>query len=330
MAPATSLFVEKPTDQTPPQASKRVSVKTLVESLGLTSIPSSYSYSLNPNESAGSEPDETIPTIDFSLLTSTDPHQRSKIIRDLDRACREWGFFMLVNHGVPKSLMKETLDGCNQFFNLPMEEKKEYEGRTFGSRLGLEQGEVAEEYSKRTREVIKELLKGVSESLGFEQSYIEKAMNLESGLQIFAANLYPLCPQPELAMGIPAHTDHGLLTLLIENEIGGLQIQHNGKWFNVNPLPNSFLVNTDDHLEILSNGRYKSIKHRAVVNSNATRISIAVPLGPSLDTVVSPAPELIEGESGRPAAYLPMKYKDYMDRQLEGKPCLDHVRLPVA
>ncbi|KAH7847732.1 hypothetical protein Vadar_029655 [Vaccinium darrowii] len=337
MAPATSLFVEKPTEQTPPQASKRVSVKTLVESPGLTSIPSKYSYSLNPNESAGSEPDETIPTIDFSLLTSGDPHQRSKIIRDLDKACREWGFFMLVNHGVSKSLMKEVLDGCNQFFNLPMEEKMGYEGKDiwkpirFGTGVDVKVeefffwrdflkvyvhpqfnfpnkpegfSEVAQEYSKRTREVIKELLKGVSESLGFEQSYIEKAMNLES--------------------------DHGLLTLLIENEIGGLQIQHNGKWFNVNPLPNSFLVNTGDHLEILSNGRYKSIKHRAVVNNKSTRITIPVPLGPSLDTVVSPAPELLEGESGCPAAYLPMKHKDYMDRLLEGKPCLDHVRLPVA
>ena len=97
-----------------------------------------------------------------------------------------------------------------------------------------------------------ELLKAISESLGFEQSYIEKAMNLKSGFQLFAANLYPPCPQPELAMGIPAHTDHGLLTLLIENEIGGLQIQHNGKWFHVNPLPNSFLVNTGDHLEVNS------------------------------------------------------------------------------
>ena len=98
----------------------------------------------------------------------------------------------------------------------------------------------------------KELLQGISEALGLEENYIEKAMDLESGFQLFAANLYPPCPQPELAMGIPAHTDHGLLTFLIENEIGGLQIQHNGKWFHVNPLPNSFLVNTGDHLQVNS------------------------------------------------------------------------------
>ena len=69
--------------------------------------------------------------------------------------------------------------------------------------------------------------------------------------------------------------------------------------------------------------------HRAVVNNKSTRISIAAPNGPSLDTVVSPAPELVDNES-RPAAYMPMKYKDYIDLQLEGKPCLERVRLPVS
>ncbi|KAH7833207.1 hypothetical protein Vadar_004109 [Vaccinium darrowii] len=259
--------------------------------------------------------------------------------------------------------MKEALEGCNQFFNLPMEEKMEFEGKDIWKPIRFGTGvdvnvekffywrdflkayvhpqfnfpnkpkgfrETGEEYCKRAREVITELLKGISESLGLEESYIEKAMNLESGWQMFVTNLYPICPQPELAMGLPSHTDHGLLTLLIANEIGGLQIQRNGKWLNVNPLPNCLLVNTSDHLQILTNGRYKSIRHRAVVNNKATRISIAVPFGPSLDTVVSPAPELIEGESNRPAEYMPMKYKDYMELTLEGIPCLDRVRLPVA
>lgn len=110
--------------------------------------------------------------------------------------------------------------------------------------------EVAREYCKRTREVTTELLRGISKSWGLEECYVEKAMNFDTGFQLFAVNLYPPCPQPEQAIGIPAHTDHSLFTLLIENEIGGLQIQHNGEWFNVNPIPNSFLVNTGDHLEV--------------------------------------------------------------------------------
>lgn len=97
---------------------------------------------------------------------------------------------------------------------------------------------------------MKELLKGVSESLGLVPCYLEKASELETGLQILIANLYPRCPQPELAMGLPPHSDHGLLTVLIQNNVGGLQLKHNGKWVLVNPLPNSFLVNTGDQLEV--------------------------------------------------------------------------------
>lgn len=75
-------------------------------------------------------------------------------------------------------------------------------------------------------------------------------MNLDSGFQVLIANLYPPCPQPDLVMGIPPHSDHGLLTLLTQNGIGGLQLLHNGKWVNVNALSNSFLVNTGDHVEV--------------------------------------------------------------------------------
>ena len=112
--------------------------------------------------------------------------------------------------------------------------------------------EISLEYSQRVREVARGLLEGISESLGLEESYTDKALDLEQGKQIFIANLYPTCPQPELALGLPPHSDHGLLTLLIQNGIGGLQIHHEGKWVTVGALPNSFLVNTGDHLEVHS------------------------------------------------------------------------------
>ncbi|KAE8687719.1 Flavonol synthase/flavanone 3-hydroxylase [Hibiscus syriacus] len=147
-----------------------------------------------------------------------------------------------------------------------------------------------------------------------------------------AANFYPPCPQPELAMGLPAHSDHGLLTLLIQNQIGGLQVRHNGKWINIDPIPNSFLTNIGDHIEILSNGKYKSVLHRAVVNNRDVRISIAMPHGPALDTVVSPASKLVEDERN-PPEYRAMKYREYLELQqgsmLNGKSCLEIVRNKV-
>ncbi|KAJ4966745.1 hypothetical protein NE237_018594 [Protea cynaroides] len=210
------------------------------------------------------------------------------------------------------------LEACQRFFDLTEEEKREYAEKhvldpiRFGTSVNasLEKvffwrdflkifvhpefhspvkppgfGEISSKYCKRTREVARELLKGISESLGLEEHYIDNAMKLEKGIQFMVANLYPQCPQPQLAMGMPPHSDHGLLTLVIENAIGGLQIQHKGKWVQVNSLPNSFLVNTGDHLEILSNGKYKSVVHRAIVNGKMTRISLAMVQAPSFDTV---------------------------------------------
>ncbi|XP_023764743.1 2-oxoglutarate-dependent dioxygenase 19 [Lactuca sativa] len=343
---------------------KMNSVKRLTESSDLKSIPSIYAYSTNSNEYPASDPQDSIPVIDFSLLTSPDPTLRCQVIQDLDKACTEWGFFQVINHGVPETLMNMVIKKSSEFFDLTDEEKKDFEekdvrdpiryGTSFNTKkekffcwrdflklivhpefhspnkpLGF--SDVLFEYTKRTREVARGLLSGISTSLGLDHTCIEKALKLESSLQICIVNLYPPCPQPDLAIGLPPHSDHGLLTFLIENGIGGLQVKHNGQWVDVNnTLPGSFLVNTADHLEIFSNGRYKSVEHRAVVNNAFTRISVAVANGPSPDTAVRPAYELVD-EERCPATFVPMKYKEYVEMQqsnkLYRKTCLDQVRV---
>lgn len=96
----------------------------------------------------------------------------------------------------------------------------------------------------------KEVLKAISMSLGLEENYIHKAMDLDLGSQLLVVNMYPPCPQPESAMGLPPHSDHGLLTLLVQNGLDGLQVMHNGKWVPINPLPQSLIVNIGDHMEV--------------------------------------------------------------------------------
>ncbi|KAM3377500.1 2-oxoglutarate-dependent dioxygenase 19 [Capsicum galapagoense] len=345
-------------------ALKPSNIKQLAGSPNLRFVPSNYVHSTNLNHDDDGDDSNSIPIIDFSLLTSCDPNQRSTAIHQLGKACQDWGFFMVVNHGIPDNLMKAVIDCTDEFFNLPDEEKQEFSGRhvldpiRYGTSFNTSTEnlffwrdflkvfvhphfhsptkpqayrDVVLEYSKKLREVARKLLGGVSESLGLEESYLDKALDLESGLQVFVGNYYPPCPQPELTMGMPPHSDHGLLTLLISNQVGGLQVQHQGKWINVNALPNSLLVNTGDHLEIFSNGKYKSNVHRAVVNNKVTRISVVTAHGPSLETIVRPASPLIEKENS-PSAYIPMKYKDYLElqqsNQLDAKSCLDRVKFP--
>ena len=103
--------------------------------------------------------------------------------------------------------------------------------------------ELCLEYTQRIRETVGELFKGISKSLGLEEWYINKTMNMDLGLQVLIANLYLSCPQLEYAMGMLPYSDHNFLTLLIQNGIGGLQVQHKGQLFGWNPIPNSILVN---------------------------------------------------------------------------------------
>ncbi|XP_008236679.1 PREDICTED: protein DMR6-LIKE OXYGENASE 2-like [Prunus mume] len=347
------------------EALKVTSIKSLAESSALNNVPSAYGFTINPNDEADpNDPEFAIPIVDMSLLTSGSPEQRSKIIHDLVKICQEWGFFIAINHGVPESLMKAMIEACHGFFSLPDEEKNEFKSGNdvlemfkYGTsyNLALDKfllwrdffkvrvhpefyslykpacfSEVSMEFSKRAREVALEITRAISESLGLEPNYIHNAMNMDRGIQMLAANYYPPCPRPEHAIGIPHHTDHGLVTLLIQNEMKGLQVEHNGKWLTVDGPPNGFFVNLADQMQILTNGKYKSVMHRATVNNKATRISIAIPHGPSVDTIVAPAPELLEKE-GQAPKYLAMNYKEYIQLQQSGKNYMkstfDHIRV---
>ncbi|KAK3023243.1 hypothetical protein RJ639_044409 [Escallonia herrerae] len=334
-----------------------LSVKSLVETCSLPSVPSKYVFPFKSHDTTLAEESEVIPTIDFSFLTSGTPEQKSNVVQEIGCACREWGFFMVVNHGMPKKLMDDMLQTSQSFFDLTEEEKGEYRGEQlfdpikYGTSFNasvdkstfLEGSsqvikivqfrtcrEISQEYCRRAREIAKELFKGISLSLGLEGNYVEKEMEIERGSQLLVVNLYPPCPQPEVAIGLPPHSDHGLLTLLIQNELGGLEVQHSGKWVPISPLPYSILVNTGDQMEVLTNGTYKSVVHRAMVNNRATRISLGTANGPPLGKVVQPAPEFVDGEN-RPAAYRGIKYKEYLElqysKELNGKSCLDSIRV---
>ncbi|PRQ18397.1 putative flavanone 3-dioxygenase [Rosa chinensis] len=346
------------------ETSNVTSIKSLVESPTLSSVPSAYAFNINPNDEADpNDPEFAIPIVDMSLLTSGSPDQRTQIVHDLVKICEEWGFFIAINHGVQESLMKGMIEAYHGFFSLPDEEKEEFkfgndvlEMFNYGTsyNLALDKvllwrdffkvrthpefhshykpasfSEISLEFSKRSREVALEITRAISESLGLQPDYIYNTMNMDRGLQMLAGNYYPPCPQPQNAIGIPHHTDPGLVTLVIQNEMNGLQVEHNGKWLTVNGPPNGFFVNLADQMQILTNGKYKSVMHRATVNNKATRISIAIPHGPSIDTIIAPAPELCERE-GQAPKYHAMNYKEYMQLVQSGKnymkATLDHIR----
>ncbi|RVW95250.1 Codeine O-demethylase [Vitis vinifera] len=170
-------------------------------------------------------------------------------------------------------------------------------------------------------------------------SFMEKALKIEvnemrklfeQGLQAMRMNYYPPCPKPEQVIGLTPHSDSVGLTILLQvNEVEGLQIRKDGMWIPITPLPNAFIVNIGDILEIFSNGIYKSIEHRAVVNSVKERLSIATFYNPQMDAEIGPVPSLITPEF--PALFRRVGVADYVkklfSRELGGKSYLEALRI---
>ncbi|OMO51165.1 Oxoglutarate/iron-dependent dioxygenase [Corchorus olitorius] len=152
----------------------------------------------------------------------------------------------------------------------------------------------------------------------------------EGGLQAIRMNYYPPCPEPELSIGLNSHSDAAGITILLQiNEVEGLQIRKNGAWIPVKPLANAFVINIGDIMEIVSNGIYPSIEHRATVNSNKERLSIATYYSPKLDGDMGPAPSLITPQT--PALFKRIGvadyYKGFFSRELRGRAYLDAMRV---
>lgn len=108
--------------------------------------------------------------------------------------------------------------------------------------------EVVGDYCKHARQLALRLLEAISESLGLEKDYMEKALAKQA--QHMAINYYPPCPQPELTYGLPSHKDPNAITLLLQDGVSGLQVFRNGKWVAVDPIPNALVINIGDQIQV--------------------------------------------------------------------------------
>jgi isopenicillin N synthase-like dioxygenase len=90
------------------------------------------------------------------------------------------------------------------------------------------------------------------------------------------------------ARGVGEHTDYGLLTLLYQDEVGGLQVKHGSGWIDVPFVPGSFVVNVGDMLERLTSGRYTSALHRVINTAGRSRISMPFFFDPRFDAELRP------------------------------------------
>lgn len=306
---------------------------------GMKKVPGKYILPVaeRPNERKENniQANLELPIINFSDLQGPN---RSDVLKSLSKACEDYGFFQVINHGIPDKIQHELEVVVKAFFELPFEERQKYMstdmrasvryGTSFNqnkdgvfcwrdflklmchplpqnlplwpsSPSDFRRAMVA--YSKQTKVMFQILMSAILESLGLKDNEDQEDIlkQCEEGSQLMVANCYPSCPEPDLTLGMPPHSDYGFLTFLLQYEAEGLQIQHGETWLTVKPLQNSFVVNVGDQLEIFSNGRYKSALHRVFVNSSRTRISVASLHSLSFNIPIRPSPKLIDEENPR-------------------------------
>ncbi|KAG6759506.1 1-aminocyclopropane-1-carboxylate oxidase [Populus alba x Populus x berolinensis] len=346
----------------------KIGVKGLIDS-GITSIPRIFIHppeTLSDLKSKRSTrlPDSEsnlIPTIDISGLE--DSNRRSAVVDKVGRACREFGFFQVVNHGVPLEVLDRTIGAIKGFHELSTEEKMRWYRREMGSGVSFlsnvdlfhskaaswrdtlqmtlgpnlpELEEIPEicrnelvVWNQCAKQLGEQLMELLCEGLGLNAGKLKDLTFLDA--RTMAAHYYPYCPQPDLTVGITSHTDPGVLTVLLQDQIGGLQVKHGEGWVDVKPVPGAIVINVGDIMQILSNDEYKSSEHRVLANGcHDPRISIAIFFNPlKRDSLFGPFPELISPE--KPAVYREFIYTDYIKRfftkELDGKSLTNYYKL---
>jgi isopenicillin N synthase-like dioxygenase len=174
--------------------------------------------------------------------------------------------------------------------------------------------QVMREYFERMKELSDRIHKIILASLGVSNYY---ASHFEPGKFWLRLNEYQVsCDEASGSITLPAHTDGPSITILHEDEVGGLQVLSKaGNWVEVKPTPNSFIVFLGDTLQAWSNNRIRSGKHRVIVKGRQSRLSLAFfRLLPDEMEIEAP-PELVDNK--HPRRYRAFHFSEYIAFKFE-------------
>ncbi|KAG0630830.1 hypothetical protein M758_1G206000 [Ceratodon purpureus] len=306
-----------------------------------------------------------IPVIDMGDFHHKDGAER--VIGEIGRACEEWGFFQVINHGLPAALMQEAMEMCREFFALPMEEKELYSMKTssgigYGRRFAVKEGarvdwvdrlgfwsasevhrmrqplhikrpvafnETMAQYGDEILKLAHLILTALSRHADLPSEYLLERLGEAKAAGVRTGmNYYPPCPQPDLVMGIGSHADGSVLTIVQQDGTPGLEVLKDGLWVPIPAMSDAFVINIGDQIQMISNDRYKSVVHR--VTAGAGRKSISNFFLPGWETTISPAPRFCN--SSDPPRYRPVKFSEYITEFMkvplgEGR-FVDNFRVP--
>ncbi|KAI5067543.1 hypothetical protein GOP47_0018071 [Adiantum capillus-veneris] len=132
------------------------------------------------------------------------------------------------------------------------------------------------------------------QGLGLKGEDIVKEYVDDVGTPALKISHYPPCPEPTKILGLPPHSDVSILTLLWQDQVGGLQVRLNGDWVTIKPRQDALVVNIGDVFQVWSNDCYISGVHRATLNAREPRYSIGYFYYSGKESMLTPIPELLK------------------------------------
>ncbi|KAJ7297842.1 hypothetical protein O6H91_Y034400 [Diphasiastrum complanatum] len=293
---------------------------------------------------------EGTPVIDLKSFTMSDDQSTlQNSIEEVAKALKEWRIFHVINHGVRKEVIQALRAQTARLFKLPLAQKMlghvtgsmlgysaneatvtdcqklpwseaftvmgspELHVREYASKIWPHDHDTfscaCEEYGSCFRQLAEQIMNILINVLEVDPGHFEELR--KRPLVALHPNHYPICPEPDKTLGLGPHTDPGFFTLLLLDEnVGGLQIEKDGKWIAIRPLKDAITYITGDCIEVTSQGRYKAVRHRAVTNSKQPRSSISFMYAPTPTATISCPPELITEE--QPQIYRPFTWDDIL------------------
>ncbi|OAY82213.1 Gibberellin 2-beta-dioxygenase 8 [Ananas comosus] len=230
-------------------------------------------------------------------------------------ACAEWGLFRAANHGVPAALAAELRRAAAALLALPFEAKDAAAPAYFwgspagpirvknlnwveGFHVSLARcGDAAisgrefslfrdlvNQYCKHMARIARTIFDAMAIDLKLTGDQSSSYLSEHDGT--FRVYRYPRRPENCDNLGMEAHTDSSVLSILNEDDVGGLQILHRGKWLDVKPIADTLIVNLGDMMQAISSDRYKSVEHRVVASPFTERKSLCYFAFPVEDSVI--------------------------------------------
>ncbi len=287
----------------------------------------------------------SVPTIDLSEPTDATDSA-------IEEASAQWGFFQVVNHGLPEELQSPFMQQMAAFFTLPTADKQAVR-RTMDNPMGF----YDQELTKNTRdwkeifdlgsdlrdpdhpatsqwpealpnfqqdmldwffaceELAMKILGALCRQLGQPEDALSSSF-MPRNTSFLRLNYYPPCDQEGIkgdtpdVLGINRHTDAGALTVLVQDDVPALQVNHDGRWSTVVPEPGGAIINIGDMLQVWSNDRYLAAEHRVLANETRARFSAPYFLNPVTTAKVSPLTS--------PERYQTINWGDYRSARAEG------------